>query len=386
MIQYILIVFFIIISITICYFLIKQNREDFGIFNWTLSKINVRAPYNDGTRLSAEESLKPSNEICKTSRKYSIGSNVFCGLCPEGQRCGVDVNEPCKENEDCIGFTEGKTACCKGICKNLDGKLNCPISKLGEKCRLDQDCAGVGNTFTYDDKGKKITQVKCCTPEGTDVIGSGWGICTKPGISNGVGWCPQQPDHPKFEVPLGARCEQDSDCEGGKATGCCQKRCVRLDSSKKCPKAKLGQFCKIDNDCLGSETGSFTQDSRGIKYSNVVCCKPDGTDNDGIKWGVCTIPCVKNGRGHCPYQTKNMKCEKKIGERCEKNEDCIGHGFINNGIGTLCCDNKCVKNPHQLIECPYSRGQWLDFDQKDKASIYCKSGKTYLDGLQTRCA
>ena len=84
MIQYILIVFFIIISITICYFLIKQNREDFGIFNWTLSKINVRAPYNDGTRLSAEELLKPSTKY-ETSRKYSIGSNVFCGLCPEGQ-------------------------------------------------------------------------------------------------------------------------------------------------------------------------------------------------------------------------------------------------------------------------------------------------------------
>ena len=273
---------------------------------------------------------------------------------------------PCDLDTDCKGFMTGEK-CCQRKCLNT-GNKSCPYSEVGEACKLASDCK---------DWGVLKKNITCCKENGYDknpLKLREWGVCTKPCINTGIGWCPATAKNKKItcEKPLGAKCNASTDCSGwgwgigGKGVSCCQGICK--DVKGKCKPSELGEGCKIATDCKnfgGSD--------------KIVCCKEDGTDNPIDKWGVCTKPCVNGAIGWCPKTAKDKKitCEKPLGAQCNIDTDCSGWGWGVGGVGNKCCANKCSKNNQGNVgsKCN-SKKDCCNRDCKPK-SLICPGGNWY---------
>lgn len=79
-------------------------------------------------------------------------------------------------------------------------------SPLGGKCKISSDCADFGGA----------EKIVCCNSGGFDNPFTEFGICTKPCINTGVGWCPSTADQRNIrcEKELGEPCKLDTDCKG----------------------------------------------------------------------------------------------------------------------------------------------------------------------------
>ena len=297
--------------------------------------------------------------------------NTGIGWCPATAKnkkitCEKPLGAKCNASTDCSGWGWGiggkGVSCCQGICKDVKGK--CKPSELGEGCKIATDCKNFGGS----------DKIVCCKEDGTDNPIDKWGVCTKPCINTGIGWCPKTAKDKKItcEKPLGAKCNASTDCSGwgwgvgGKGVSCCQGICK--DVKGKCKPSELGEGCKIATDCKnfgGSD--------------KIVCCKEDGTDNPIDKWGVCTKPCVNGAIGWCPKTAKDKKitCEKPLGAQCNIDTDCSGWGWGVGGVGNKCCANKCSKNNQGNVgsKCN-SKKDCCNRDCKPK-SLICPGGNWY---------
>lgn len=203
----------------------------------------------------------------------------------------------CSVATDCPGWNTDKIVCCKnnenapifpayqGTCTTptiLKGIGWCPNAAptqggIGDKCSVATDCNN------WD------TQKIVCCKKGydVDIFPAYQGVCSKPTISKGIGWCPNT--------------AKDQ----------------RIYSDEYIKKNKL---CTIGPDC--------NQFGKGL-----VCCTPDNkTDVDIMNkyGGKCVKPCISGGLGWCPGTAKNREI---ICDGAQNPEDIKIRNMIN-GIDT----------------------------------------------------
>ena len=178
----------------------------------------------------------------------------------------------CSVATDCPGWNTEKIVCCKSggnvpIFPAYQGTCTTPIinkgigwcpeaaptqGKIGDKCSVATDCQGWDTEKT----------VCCKNKYDVGILPAYQGVCTKPTISKGIGWCPNTAKEQK------------------------------IFSDEYIIKNKL---CTIGMDC--NQFGK-----------NLVCCTPDNkTDVDIMNkyGGKCVKPCMSLGIGWCPGTAKN---------------------------------------------------------------------------------
>ena len=176
--------------------------------------------------------------------------NTGVGWCPKQTdlKCEKALGEDCNLDTDCVGWGSGVggkgVKCCQGVCKDVKGK--CALSKIGEKARLATDCENNGTLSPQ--------KIVVCKEDGSDFILDleGWGVCTKPCVNSGAGWCPKQTDL-KCEKEIGENCSGDTDCNGwgfgvgGRGVKCCSGFCREKDHGN------AGKSCSNNSDCCGRD-------------------------------------------------------------------------------------------------------------------------------------
>ena len=199
-------------------------------------------------------------------------------------------------------------------------------------------------------------------------------------------YCGECPPEKKSQCKktVGEKCIKHEDCHNygilvpmDKRTGCCRAKCVMMknENGLLCKPSKIGEACKTTFDC---------DDYNG--KTKIVCCNDSKTGPPtGGYFGKCIKAGINSGVSYCP-KTPGILMEKQVGESCNVNTDCIGWGWGIGGKGTLCCNKKCLKNPHKLNICPYIRGTWLAAHDVPNAYKLCASGKTYKSGWDIKCA
>ena len=194
---------------------------------------------------------------------------------------------------------------------------------LGGKCRVATDCANFGG----------VEKIVCCTASGFDNPITDFGVCTKPCINGGIGWCPKTAQEKSLDCKknINDNCNQDRDCLGwgnnNKNVRCVNGKCTvsSYNDSNYIPNSEYLPSNET------SKTGVFDFDSQTDTPNKKSILYPTRKlDMECRKYGLfgsfmpraCpkkknddkTVLCNKvDKNGICLDRTKNCKCIDKNG-------------------------------------------------------------------------